>query len=76
MMRRQPPCYRVSLWKDGAWRPYVTRTREPMRLVRELICQKWDRKLILIELRPGKGIRMPTPDGPTPVVMAGRVVSA
>jgi hypothetical protein len=74
-MRIQPPCYRVSIWKDDAWQPYVTRTREPMRLVRELERGGRDRRLILIELRPGKGIKMPKPDGPTPIVMAGRVMS-
>jgi hypothetical protein len=47
-----------------------------MRLVRDLERQGWDRRLILIERRPGKHIPMPKPDGPTPIVMAGRVVSA
>jgi hypothetical protein len=75
-MRLQPPCYRVSIWSNGRWRPHVTRTREPMRLVRELESRGWDRRLILIERRPGKHIPMPKPDAPAPVIMAGRVVSA
>jgi hypothetical protein len=71
-----PPCYRISIWKDDAWRPYVTRTREPMRLVRELEAQGRDRRLILIERRPGKLIPMPKPDAPAPIVIGGRVMSA
>lgn len=71
----QPPCYRVSVWSDGRWRPRITRTRSPMRLVRWLEAGGWDRREILIELRPGKLIPMPPPDAPAPVRVAGRVVS-
>lgn len=73
-MAMQPPCYRIFVWSDGRWRPHVTRTREPMRTVRDLEAGGWDRRRILIELRPGKGIPMPRPDAPGPVVVAGRVV--
>jgi hypothetical protein len=72
--RPHPPCYRVSFWSGSRWSPVVTRTREPMKLIRQLERQGIDRRRLLIERRPGQGIAMGRPDAPAPRVAAGRVI--
>lgn len=73
MSKREVPVYRVSYQFGDHWTAYVTRTRNPVRIteiLRERYGYAW--KDILVELRPGKGIKMPMPKGPqTPKVTTG-----
>ena len=62
MAKAAPACYRVFVFEKGKWRPVVTRTRNPDDVLAKLDANGWRRSDVLVELRPGKGIKMPKPD--------------
>jgi hypothetical protein len=63
---KQFPCYRISLWRDGRWKIYNSKTHRPVPDIAFLLKEGWSPEHILVEQRPGRFIKMPPPDGPRP----------
>lgn len=65
------PCYRVCIWCGTQWRPFVTRTRNLLRTLRQVKQNAkrfsgFTRSHVWVERRPGKLIPMPLPTHPGP----------
>ncbi len=65
MPRHKSACYRICcLSSNGCWRARVTKTRNPAKVIEDLMNQGISRDDIKVELRPGTGVKMPMPKGP------------